>query len=237
MHRVDHQCTGHFYPRSPRGERPGCLPPPPKKQNDFYPRSPRGERLAYRYPELCAKQFLSTLPARGATGHAGCGLDMNSIFLSTLPARGATQTGRRQRQTYHISIHAPREGSDSAALVLYKLDKNFYPRSPRGERPQTGRRQRQTYHISIHAPREGSDAGRSNHPRACSGFLSTLPARGATPATPGCPATPGFTFLSTLPARGATRWGQPCPPERNNFYPRSPRGERPSPRRRSAARS
>ena len=101
----------HFYPRSPRGERPGqvivCMPMP---------------------------EFLSTLPARGATAdnsnrmgvslisiHAPRdGSDVHSVgmrernqgFLSTLPARGATRRGHRQLPRQHISIHAPREGSD-----------------------------------------------------------------------------------------------------------------------------
>ena len=35
-------------------------------------------------------QFLSTLPARGATGTASCVSLKNVLFLSTLPARGAT---------------------------------------------------------------------------------------------------------------------------------------------------
>ena len=34
---------------------------------------------------------------------------------------------------------------------------NFYPRSPRGERPQLVRRSCDFRRISIHAPREGSD--------------------------------------------------------------------------------
>ena len=56
-----------------------------------------------------------------------------------------------------ISIHAPREGSDSCSQGLSGQRQDFYPRSPRGER-----RTRPPYpcgasHISIHAPREGSD--------------------------------------------------------------------------------
>ena len=57
-----------------------------------------------------------------------------------------------------ISIHAPREGSD-AVDVLALLEKAD---------------------ISIHAPREGSDAVRYHVHRLRAGFLSTLPARGAT---------------------------------------------------------
>ena len=59
-------------------------------------------------------QFLSTLPARGATEVDVGGVQNLHVFLSTLPARGATTpTGRAA-------------GSS----------RNFYPRSPRGERQQ-----------------------------------------------------------------------------------------------------
>ena len=40
--------------------------------------------------------------------------------------------------------------------------KNFYPRSPRGERLMPGAKKIPTANISIHAPREGSDPGASN---------------------------------------------------------------------------
>ena len=57
-----------------------------------------------------------------------------------------------------ISIHAPREGSDVNLLVQRSnRERNFYPRSPRGERllaPPVCLGERG---ISIHAPREGSD--------------------------------------------------------------------------------
>ena len=85
------RAAGHFYPRSPRGERPipgstGWTAAP-----DFYPRSPRGERRWTKAscPRPCP--FLSTLPARGATW-----ISVRSLkawpFLSTLPARGATSS-------------------------------------------------------------------------------------------------------------------------------------------------
>ena len=56
-------------------------------------------------------------------------------FLSTLPVRGATDGVPNVGDTAHISIHAPREGSDGCFLgpPLHLVD------------------------ISIHAPREGSD--------------------------------------------------------------------------------
>ena len=102
-------------------------------------------------------QFLSTLPARGATssvqdvdeladhfyprsprGERLVTIELNwqiAQFLSTLPARGATAGRRSPSGPGQISIHAPREGSDQAVH-----------RQLQG----AGR-------ISIHAPREGSD--------------------------------------------------------------------------------
>ena len=101
---------------------------------DFYPRSPRGERRA----------------DRGFTIRYG-------KFLSTLPARGATQTAAEQAIDTAISIHAPREGSDLPSRCPAPDSSDFYPRSPRGERPQGGGFVQAHGRISIHAPREGSD--------------------------------------------------------------------------------
>ena len=41
------------------------------------------------------------------------GIKADSLFLSTLPARGATAIGAAEHRVEVISIHAPREGSDS----------------------------------------------------------------------------------------------------------------------------
>ena len=192
--------------------------------------------------------FLSTLPARGAT-HDQFG-DSYPIpaFLSTLPARGATKRpfrmGRRRNYFYPrsprgerhrlticarlilvISIHAPREGSDLLEGQAMVAVQNFYPRSPRGERLPL------------------VDA----HTSKLFPFLSTLPARGATPSAPTAdgreqnfyPRSPRgerhnqllafcnrLPFLSTLPARGATPRPSAVPVDSWYFYPRSPRGER-----------
>ena len=37
---------------------------------------------------------------------------------------------------HHISIHAPREGSDVIQFTNDSNQTDFYPRSPRGERPE-----------------------------------------------------------------------------------------------------
>ena len=56
------------------------------------------------------------------------------IFQSTLPARGATCKLFADVISRHISIHAPRTGSDNIGILRYLAR-----------------------HISIHAPRTGSD--------------------------------------------------------------------------------
>ena len=86
-------------------------------------------------------------------------ITLNGTFLSTLPAWGATVKARRAvREPSKISIHAPRVGSDTnrqlptdelkkflstlpawgatmLAVISIVAWPNFYPRSPRGERP------------------------------------------------------------------------------------------------------
>ena len=81
---------------------------------DFYPRSPRGERRGQCLEcRLNYAKFLSTLPARGATGSNSAIQLSDAQFLSTLPARGATAGNVDYAQVAAlISIHAPREGSD-----------------------------------------------------------------------------------------------------------------------------
>ena len=111
--------------------------------SDFYPRSPRGERQSQYQSQIDQLIFLSTLPARGATGGI-VNIAARDSFLSTLPARGATHAAQDAEILPGISIHAPREGSD--------LDFN----------PDTA----EVNDISIHAPREGSDGSPGSFPRS-----------------------------------------------------------------------
>ena len=125
----------------------------------------------------------------------------------------------------NISIHAPREGSDSRGPSLTSPLEVFLSTLPARGATISNAVDRAHRNISIHAPREGSDVhvlvtdaggeGISIHaPREGSDsvfaqphaaaplFLSTLPARGATAeVASGAVST---LFLSTLPARGAT---------------------------------
>ena len=104
--------------------------------------------------------------------------------------------------------------------------KNFYPRSPCGERRVYWYSYASTPEISIHALLAESDqAGLQGH-TAPTPFLSTLSLRRATHVTrpSGWIST---IFLSTLSLRRATHGRQRKHDRHHHFYPRSPCGERP----------
>ena len=56
-------------------------------------------------------------------------------FLPALPARGATIDDTIGGLYRGISTRAPREGSDLGLRTMRRTEWDFYPRSPRGERP------------------------------------------------------------------------------------------------------
>ena len=101
----------------------------------------------------------------------------------------------------HFYPRSPRGERPSALLITVSLPKHFYPRSPRGERPAS------LCHCYFFA-----------------GFLSTLPARGAT-------ARMEFVLSCINISIHAPREGSDglsATPNHvlSDFYPRSPRGER-----------
>ena len=102
----------------------------------FYPRSPRGERPAATKALAKLERFLSTLPARGATGQV-VRLPHNPSISIHAPREGSDRAGIILMRAGNISIHAPREGSDGQPVHAGRRLLHFYPRSPRGERPAT----------------------------------------------------------------------------------------------------
>ena len=123
------------------------------------------------------------------------------IFQSTLPVGGATDLFIYLYLPEHISIHAPRGGSDRPGQPPLRAGA-----------------------ISIHAPRGGSDLIFRRKLLPHLAFQSTLPVGGATflVSIPGCLAL----FQSTLPVGGATSISAKQPDGMENFNPRSPWGER-----------
>ena len=144
----------YFYPRPPRGGRQDSrilridasvfLSTPSARRatrsyhtlggngTDFYPRPPRGGRL-------------------------GCpeGQEERTIFLSTPSARRATVSTRSLAIHPLISIHALREEGDKSSGATSSSSSNFYPRPPRGGRLHIWWRRRDLVHFYPRPPRGG----------------------------------------------------------------------------------
>ena len=108
-----------------------------------------------------AGSFISIhAPREGSDARPAASSTSLMLFLSTLPARGAT--GRFAgwlASPWHFYPRSPR-GERHGAPCCRVRPCNFYPRSPRGERPARHSAVVPTLWISIHAPREGSDRPR-----------------------------------------------------------------------------
>ena len=80
-------------------------------------------------------------------------------FQSTLPVKGATRYCGFFPFSSRISIHAPREGSDSEGISSGQLAKFQSTLPVKGATTYTQKEYKKLV-ISIHAPREGSDTDR-----------------------------------------------------------------------------
>ena len=125
--------------------------------SDFYPRPPRGGRR---------RRFI--------------GLSSLDQFLSTPSARRATSIASAKPSAIAISIHALREEGDNLVRWCLHLQRNFYPRPPRGGRRRIGAAHVQHDPISIHALREEGDPAVHQAEGLLPRFLSTPSARRAT---------------------------------------------------------
>ena len=193
---------------------------------NFYPRPPRGGRPATVYPLHYCIIFLSTPSARRATGAQTPRSTGSVISIHALREEGDKPAFTTAALFAVISIHALREEGDVLSGLDVGKAPDFYPRPPRGGRLVTrvkviglekflstpsarratpGRgNPRPAEKISIHALREEGD------PR------SIFPASITTP------------FLSTPSARRATAGDLFRRYQKDNFYPRPPRGGRPA---------
>ena len=170
--------------------------------NDFYPRSPCGERLELLTKWFCDTLFLSTLSLRRATIHHKIRRQPPFHFYPRSPCGERRQERMNQLSPKAISIHALLAESDCAVSVQVGGNVYFYPRSPCGERLCLYRLSLIALPISIHALLAESDEPATTGNDKHNIFLSTLSLRRAT--------TNGLFFIVG----------------RNDFYPRSPCGER-----------
>ena len=149
----------------------------------------------------------------------------SSVFLSTLSLRRATSRSTGFCVGWIISIHALLAESDTSPCVVMNVRRDFYPRSPCGERPAATVRSTHSRQflstlslrratrwqkpltasptISIHALLAESDDAAQVGTITEAVFLSTLSLRRATMGS--CYAAGGIgVFLSTLSLRRAT---------------------------------
>ena len=146
--------------------------------------------------------FQSTLPVWGATPATSCFFAVFLAFQSTLPVWGATSTIDITPGDNHISIHAPRVGSDVDWLLATVSLNAISIHAPRvGSDCQSGRHRPPYFSISIHAPRVGSDENPV-------GFMNTA-----------------YNFNPRSPCGERPVSACQCS-KRCNFNPRSPCGER-----------
>ena len=125
-----------------------------------------------------------------------------STFQSTFPSRGTTFLALLTGKNHVISIHVPLAGNDSGAFAVINLDKNFNPRSPRGER------------LKLYG-----------NGRAMDEFQSTFPSRGTT--LPNHSEQKRRQISIHVPLAGNDIQSEPATRKIFHFNPRSPRGERP----------
>ena len=119
-------------------------------------------------------------PREGSDAQLAVASRLYVQFLSTLPARGATRATSVALSRARISIHAPREGSDTNIRFSQIETSYFYPRSPRGERPVSGIGQAFISKFLSTLPARGATGEAVGTGGNVFEFLSTLPARGAT---------------------------------------------------------
>ena len=172
------------------------------QQHNFYPRPPRGGRPGSGSCGIAGRLFLSTPSARRATCECIVDIDSTTEFLSTPSARRATFVDFCEKFGGGISIHALREEGDAAGFWLEAFSMYFYPRPPRGGRQVDGDRGRQQVVISIHALREEGDKVLVCL-ADCFLHFYPRPPRGGRPTAGSCPAR--WSDFYPRPPRGGRR--------------------------------
>mgnify|MGYP004542842567 CR=1 FL=1 len=126
--------TGYFYPRPPRGGRPGRKPTGRGQRPNFYPRPPRGGRrfvAVYDGQDLVIS--IHALREEGDRAARNTWAAQKDFYPR--PPRGGRRCGESCIfNKGNISIHALREEGDFHQQNTACKYHDFYPRPPRGGR-------------------------------------------------------------------------------------------------------
>ena len=191
-----------FYPRPPRGGRPGTPKRTARLKIHFYPRPPRGGRQDITNQVSTAQEFLSTPSARRATCAVDAGHRIVVRFLSTPSARRATVIAFSYAILQEF-LSTPSARRATVIAFSYAILQEFL---------STPSARRATCH-------------RPHCKRPCMPFLSTPSARRAT-SPHFFVLVARRVFLSTPSARRATKSSSIKSTTAAYFYPRPPRGGR-----------
>ena len=133
---ADHGCSWlrYFYPRPPRGGRPGVE----VRAGNLWEflSTPSARRATVRLNDkIVDRKFLSTPSARRATSRVWADTALDDVFLSTPSARRATPRLRRLRSRMEVFLSTP-SARRATLFFLYTGFRisDFYPRPPRGGR-------------------------------------------------------------------------------------------------------
>ena len=192
---------------------------------NFYPRPPRGGRPG------AVQGFVQDIEISiHALREEGDGCRFKSckrhfIFLSTPSARRATPPHPAGRLERHISIHALREEGDPDPSGTNRKAPNFYPRPPRGGRLFDAI-VNEIVKKFLSTPSARRATGRTDPKKHRQRHFYPRPPRGGRRCAL-CASGGALSFLSTPSARRATA-GLDYDPiiDIENFYPRPPRGGR-----------
>ena len=201
----------HFYPRPPRGGRHNYLDIMHEGRKNFYPRPPRGGRPPASVHT--AQQAIISIHALREEGdpRRAWPAALIGVFLSTPSARRATR--KKSRQCWRV--------------------KHFYPRPPRGGRLPCPRSARRSLSPDFYPrPPRGGRRHRAKNQHQHTQFLSTPSARRATKERGGGKGNRKIS-IHALREEGDGKL-EAVSVDRDNFYPRPPRGGRPSAGRPSA---
>ena len=195
---------------------------------------------------LPAPLFLSTLSLRRATALRSPRIALIVGFLSTLSLRRATRYFTYFIGRLLISIHALLAESDCFGRIMIALSGYFYPRSPCGERHLGAGKSCDVRRISIHALLAESDTWARGSRVTYVEFLSTLSLRRATSSVNTADQEARISIHALLAESDSSSYSEylaegisihallaesdglrvEMKVKPNNFYPRSPCGER-----------
>ena len=213
----------YFYPRPPRGGRPGGTRLQDAGYPDFYPRPPRGGRPGATKSTLPCSVFLSTPSARRATNKGSFQSICQNISIHALREEGDLIPYDAEK-IQRISIHALREEGDQFVIETQDLSAQFLstPSARRATEPLRGIRQQSR--ISIHALREeGDHLGAVQPDTECDISIHALREEGDLLDASVVVVVDDFY---PRPPRGGRHSTKRPASSKTNFYPRPPRGGR-----------